>query len=80
MDDEEDLFDESDVDGAGLGGASDVAGKGKERREREREFRIASVGFADTLGILLAALVSTKVEPWLCATQVSKGRTLCQQL
>ncbi|KAM0751550.1 batten's disease protein Cln3 [Meredithblackwellia eburnea MCA 4105] len=54
--------------------------KSKERREMEREFRISSVGFADTLGILVAALVSTRVEPWLCAAQVASGRSLCKDL
>lgn len=63
-----------------LNPAADVVVKGKDRREREREFRIASVGFADTLGILMAALISTKVEPWLCASQVARGRTLCKEL
>lgn len=31
-----------------------------------REFRMACVGFADTLGILVASLVSSWLEPTLC--------------
>ncbi|GAA6023232.1 hypothetical protein JCM11491_006488 [Sporobolomyces phaffii] len=52
----------------------------KARREQEKEFRIASVGFADTSGILVASVVASGLEPWLCARQVSRGRTLCRQL
>lgn len=40
-----------DLDAMGESGGIGLAVKGKDRREREREFRIASVGFADTLGM-----------------------------
>lgn len=55
-------------------------GKDKGRREREREFKIASVGFADTLGILLASGVASALEPQLCRMQVDRGRTFCKEL
>ena len=42
--------------------------------------RIASVGFADTLGILVASLVASALEPALCNAQVARGRTLCKEL
>ncbi|SCZ92260.1 BZ3500_MvSof-1268-A1-R1_Chr5-2g07743 [Microbotryum saponariae] len=54
--------------------------KSSERKKLEREFRIASVGFADTLGILMASLVATGLEPWLVRQQVARGRTLCLNL
>lgn len=60
----------------GLGGV----GKDPVRAGQEREFRIASVGFADTLGILVASLVASALEPALCRAQVARGRTLCKQL
>ncbi|BGP18894.1 battenin CLN3 protein [Rhodosporidiobolus nylandii] len=59
----------------GLGG-----GKSAERRKQEKEFRVASVGFADTLGILLASLVSSALEPALCAGQVARRRMYCKEL
>jgi battenin len=42
--------------------------------------RISAVGFADTGGILAASLVSSFVEPRLCASQVARGRLYCRQL
>lgn len=53
----------------------------RRRRAKELEFRIASVGFADTLGILVASLLSSGVEPWLCGLRVARGATpLCSDL
>lgn len=63
----------NDEDESSVGGDS-------ARRSLEREFCISSVGFADTLGILVASLVSIALEPWLCRVQVRRGRTLCQLL
>lgn len=54
-------------------------GKSEERKKSEREFRIASVGFADTLGILCASVLSIGLEPWLCGVQVGRGRDLCRE-
>lgn len=69
------LGSEGDEDDGGLGEAKDPV-----RAGQEREFRIASVGFADTLGILMASLVASALEPALCSAQVARGRTLCKQL
>ncbi|BGP29650.1 battenin CLN3 protein [Rhodotorula toruloides] len=55
-------------------------GKDRLRMEQEKEFRIASVGYADTLGICCASLLSTLLEPRLCASQVARGRLYCRQL
>ncbi|GAA5954886.1 hypothetical protein JCM3765_007802 [Sporobolomyces pararoseus] len=57
-----------------------VMKKDSRRKEQEKEFRIASVGFADTSGILVASLIASVLEPKLCQTQVRNGRTYCTQL
>ena len=46
----------------------------------EKEFRIASLGIADSTGILLASLLSMPLELALCAAQVRRGRSLCRQV
>lgn len=51
-----------------------------ERAKQEQEFRIGSIGFADSLGILAASLVAVPMEVFLCNTQIRRGRTLCQGL
>jgi len=51
-----------------------------ERKKQEREFRIGSMGFADSLGILLASLIAMPTEIGLCKTQVHRGRDLCVSL
>lgn len=48
-----------------------------ERRKQEREFRIGSMGLADTIGILLASLVAMPTEIGLCKTQVRRGKDFC---
>jgi len=53
---------------------------GKRETVQEREFKIGSIGFADSSGILLASLISVPVEVGLCATQVRRGRTICRDL
>ncbi|KAK4049377.1 battenin CLN3 protein [Microbotryomycetes sp. JL201] len=58
----------------------DRADRDTDRIALEREFKMASVGFADTLGILCASLVASALEPALCKAQVARGRTLCKQL
>jgi battenin len=63
----------------GSGSEGDATGAAR-RAGQEREFRIASVGFADTLGILVASLVASALEPALCRAQVARGRTLCKEL
>ncbi|GAA5842065.1 hypothetical protein JCM5353_003491 [Sporobolomyces roseus] len=65
---------EGDEEGGGL------RVKDRRRKDQEKEFRIASVGFADTSGILVASLISSVLEPRLCRAQVGQGRTYCRQL
>lgn len=55
-------------------------GKNPMRRVQEREFRIASVGVFDTLGILLASGTASLLEPKLCAVQQARGKMLCKGL
>ena len=51
-----------------------------ERRKQEREFQIGSIGFADSLGILLASLIAMPTEVGLCRAQVARGKLLCSDL
>jgi battenin len=51
-----------------------------EKRKQEREFRIGSMGFADSFGILLASLIAMPTEIGLCKTQVHRGKDLCVSL
>lgn len=54
--------------------------KSAKRRLHEREFRIASVSFSDSIGILCASLVASLLEPALCNAQVARGRNLCREV
>ncbi|TFK75744.1 batten's disease protein Cln3 [Pluteus cervinus] len=51
-----------------------------ERIKQEREFKIGSVGFADSSGILLASLLAVPTEIELCKTQVRRGKLFCKGL
>ncbi|KAJ7242064.1 batten's disease protein Cln3 [Mycena rebaudengoi] len=51
-----------------------------ERTRQEREFKIGSVGFADSSGILFASLLAVPMEVALCRTQVARGKLLCKGL
>ncbi|KAJ3552023.1 hypothetical protein NM688_g4377 [Phlebia brevispora] len=51
-----------------------------ERAKQEREFKIGSIGFADSMGILAASLVAVPTEVELCKAQVSRGKLLCKAL
>lgn len=51
-----------------------------ERTKQEREFKIGSIGFADSLGILLAAVAAVPTEVELCKAQIQRGKTLCKGL
>jgi CLN3 protein len=51
-----------------------------DRRKQEREFRIGSMGFADSLGILLASLIAMPAEIGLCKIQAHRGKDLCVSL
>ncbi|GAA5835382.1 hypothetical protein JCM11251_005219 [Rhodosporidiobolus azoricus] len=56
-----------EVEGDVLGGGG--LGKSEARKAQEKEFQIASVGLADTLGILVASMASMVIEPALCEAQ-----------
>ncbi|CEH17945.1 batten s disease protein cln3 [Ceraceosorus bombacis] len=69
--------------GAADGESSLATESEQERRTRlsqEHEFRIGSIGLADSFGILIAALVSMPLELWLCGRQVAAGRLLCKEV
>jgi len=51
-----------------------------ERTRQEREFKIGSVGFADSSGILFASIFAVPMEVALCRQQVSRGKLLCKGL
>ena len=48
--------------------------------KQEKEFKIGSVGVSDSIGIILAVLVSMPLELSLCAAQVERGKGLCRSL
>lgn len=53
----------------------------QQQLERQiREFRIGSIGFADSSGILLASIIAVPTELALCRAQVRRGKTLCAGL
>ena len=52
----------------------------RERLKQEREFKIGSIGFADSSGILLASILAVPTEVMLCRAQVARGKTLCAGL
>lgn len=45
---------------------------------KDKEFALGSVSIADSLGILIAALVGIKLEPALCNRQVNDNRPWCK--
>ncbi|OBZ77115.1 Protein BTN1 [Grifola frondosa] len=49
------------------------AGVDSERHRQEREFKIGSIGLADSTGILLASILAMPTEMELCKTQVARG-------
>ncbi|KAJ3500771.1 hypothetical protein NLJ89_g9644 [Agrocybe chaxingu] len=51
-----------------------------EQTRQEREFRIGSIGFADSTGILLASILAVPTEIELCQAQVWRGKGLCKGL
>jgi len=55
-------------------------GTARPETPQEREFKIGSMGFADSTGILLASLISVPVEIGLCEVQVGRGRGVCREL
>ncbi len=51
-----------------------------ERVKQEREFKIGSIGFSDSVGILLASIVAVPTEIELCKAQVARGKLICKSL
>jgi battenin len=51
-----------------------------ELAKQAREFKIGSIGFADSSGILLASILAVPTEVELCRMQVARGKYLCQGL
>ena len=51
-----------------------------ETAKQEKEFKIGSIGFSDSGGIVLASLASMPLELSLCAAQVRRGKGLCRSL
>ncbi|KAG6825192.1 hypothetical protein H0H93_001062, partial [Arthromyces matolae] len=49
-----------------------------ERIKQEKEFKIGSIGFADSFGILFAAVLAVPTEVALCRAQIDRGKTLCR--
>jgi len=63
--------------------ADDPARPSHEQQQLERqirEFRIGSIGFADSSGILLASVLAVPTEVALCRAQIRRGKTLCADL
>lgn len=52
----------------------------EEWSRQAKEFRIGSMGFADSFGILLASLIAMPTEVSLCRLQVERGRDLCTRV
>ncbi|KAA1471891.1 batten's disease protein Cln3 [Dentipellis sp. KUC8613] len=55
-------------------------GADPERAKQEKEFKIGSIGLADSLGILAASLLAVPTELELCKVQVERGKTFCKGL
>lgn len=51
-----------------------------ERSRQELEFKIGSLGFSDSSGILLAALLAVPTEVGLCRAQVARMKMFCKEL
>ncbi|KAF8065266.1 batten's disease protein Cln3 [Lyophyllum atratum] len=51
-----------------------------ERTNQEKEFKIGSIGFADSSGILFASLLAVPTEIALCNAQVRRGKMFCKGL
>ncbi|GBE89783.1 batten's disease protein Cln3 [Sparassis latifolia] len=51
-----------------------------EHSKQEREFKIGSMGLADSTGIVFASLLAMPTEVELCRVQVRRGKMFCQSL
>lgn len=61
-------------------GVSNGSGNDIEKTRQEREFRIGSIGFAVSIGILLASVLAVPTEIGLCKAQIARGKVLCKGL
>ena len=51
-----------------------------EKTRQEREFKIGSLGFADSAGILSASILAIPTEVELCKAQLRRGKMFCKGL
>ena len=51
-----------------------------EKTRQEREFKIGSLGLADSTGILLASILAIPTEIELCKAQLKWGKMFCKGL
>jgi battenin len=51
-----------------------------EQTRQEREFKIGSIGFSTSNGILLASILAVPTEIELCKAQIRRGKMLCKGL
>ncbi|KAF9485639.1 batten's disease protein Cln3 [Pholiota conissans] len=51
-----------------------------EQTRQEREFKIGSIGFSISNGILLASILAVPTEIELCKAQIGRGKMLCKGL
>ncbi|KAI0767514.1 batten's disease protein Cln3 [Fomes fomentarius] len=58
----------------------DTSGADPERAKQEREFKIGSIGLADSTGILMASMLAVPTEIGLCRAQVARGKLFCESL
>ena len=58
----------------------DTPGAHPERAKQEREFKIGSIGLADSAGILAASLLAVPTEVGLCHAQVARRKMFCESL
>lgn len=51
-----------------------------DRERQEREFKIGSIGLADSTGILFASILAVPTEVGLCRAQIARGKDFCKSL
>ncbi|QLL33880.1 hypothetical protein HG536_0F02050 [Torulaspora globosa] len=49
----------------------------EEVENKKREFALGSVSIADSFGVLVAAFIGLRLEPFLCGHQIADGRPWC---
>ena len=61
-------------------GSSNDENMDPERAKQEKEFKIGSIGFADSTGILLASILAVPTEVELCNAQARRGKMICKSI